>query len=101
MVAKPGGGDGDACHWLTFGYQLVQCIGLLISGDTSISSYPVSYYLCYIVSEGKCCIADWASYFLPWPAVKTCQPGNGSLVVGKNVDVMPVEVVDAYVSLAY
>jgi hypothetical protein len=71
-VAELGGGDGDMCHWLIFGHQLVQCVGLLISRDASMSRYPVYYYLYYVGSEGKCYIADQAGHFLPRAIVKTC-----------------------------
>jgi hypothetical protein len=55
-AAEPGGGDGEACHWLMFGHQLGQHVGLLISGDTGMSGYPVYRYLNYMGSEGECLI---------------------------------------------
>jgi hypothetical protein len=51
-AAEPGGGDGDACRWLTFGRQLGQRVGLLVSGDTSVSGYPVYHYLYHVVQAG-------------------------------------------------
>jgi hypothetical protein len=62
---------------------------LLISGDAGVSGYPVYRYLYYVGSEGEHCIADQGCYFLPGAAFETCRAGNGGLVVGKNVDVMP------------
>jgi hypothetical protein len=88
-AVEPGGGDGDVCHWLMFGRQLGQRVGLLISGDAGVSGYPVYHYLYYVGSEGECCIADQGSYFLPGAMVETCRPGNGGLIVRKDVDVMP------------
>jgi hypothetical protein len=99
-AAELGGGDGDAYRWLIFGHQLSQCIGLLVSGDAGVSGYPVYHFLYNVGSEGEYRIADQGNDFLPGAAVETCQAGNGSLVVGKHVDVMPVQVVDARVSSA-
>jgi hypothetical protein len=65
VAAEPGGGDGDTCHWLTFGHQLGQHIGLLISGDAGVSGYPVYHYLYYVGSEGERRIAYQGGYFLP------------------------------------
>jgi hypothetical protein len=96
-AVEPGGADGDAYRWLMFGHQLGQCVGLLVSGDAGVSGYPVYHYLYYVGSEGERCIADQGSYFLPGAAVEICRAGNGSLVAGKNVDVMPAQVVDARV----
>jgi hypothetical protein len=96
-AVEPGGGDGDTCHWLTFGRQVGQRVGLLVSGDAGVSGYPVYRYLYYVGSEGQCLIVDQGYYFLPGATVETCRAGNGGLVVGKNVDVMPAQVVDARV----
>jgi hypothetical protein len=89
MAAEPGGRDGDVYYWLMFSHQLGQHIGLLISGDASVSRYTVYHYLYHMGLEGEHHIADQGSNFQPRAMVETCQAGNGSLVVGKNVDVMP------------
>jgi hypothetical protein len=99
-AAEPGGGDGDAYHWLTFGHQHSQRIGLLVSGDASVSGYPVYRYLYHMGSEGERRVMNQGGDFLPRAMVETCQAGNGGLVVGKNVDVTPAQVVDACVSSA-
>jgi hypothetical protein len=57
----------------------------------------VYHYLYYVGWEGERHIADQGCYFLPGAAVETCRAGNSGLVVGKDVDVMPVQVVDARV----
>jgi hypothetical protein len=80
-AAEPGGGDGDACRWLTFGRQLGQRIGLLISGDASVSGYPVYRYLYHVGSEGERRVANQGGDFLPGAVVETCRAGNGGLVV--------------------
>jgi hypothetical protein len=97
---EPGGGDGDAYYWLTFCRQLGQRVGLLVSGDAGVSGYPVYCYLYYVGSEGERHIVDQGGYFLPGAAVETCRAGDGSLVVRKNVDVTPAQLVDARVMLA-
>jgi hypothetical protein len=94
-AAELSGGDGDAYRWLTFGCQLGQHVSLLSSGHAGVSWYRVYRYLYYVGSEGERRIADQGGYFLPGATVETCRAGNGSLVVGKNVDVMPAQVVDA------
>jgi hypothetical protein len=62
-----------------------------------VSGYRVYRYLYYMGLEGGRRIADQGCYFLPGAQVKTCSAGNGGLVLGKNVDVTPVQVVDARV----
>jgi hypothetical protein len=71
-AVEPGGGDGDTCHWLMFSCQLGQRIGLLVSGDASVSGYPVYHYLYHMGSEGKRHIMDQGGDFLPAAMVKTC-----------------------------
>jgi hypothetical protein len=64
-AVEPGGGDGDACRWLTFGRQLGQRVGLLVSGDASVSGYPVYRYLYHVGSEGERRVANLGGDFLP------------------------------------
>jgi hypothetical protein len=101
MAAEPGGGDGDAWHWLTFGRQLGQRIGLLVSGDACVSGYPVYHYLYHVGLEGERRITDQGGNFLPRATVETCRVGNGGLVVGKNVDVMPAQVLFIYLFIYF